>query len=263
MAPALHDKLLTALARLYQQEAAFDGLSWWSTRPDSHGPYYKPVKWSASPRIAEALERATIRATPAQRDFLARLNDSHRLGLEKLGTHEVAPKAIAAPAIDLAKIASQQGAVGRTSLEDIILAVDRLKPNPARGEALFTQQGCVVCHALKPGGAVLGPFMGQIGAIMNPAQIATAILRPSDTISQGFQTVMLTLKDGTMRTGFASETTADKIVLRDVTGAVSTVMTADVKEEKHLAVSMMPEGLANALSLEDFAALVHFLAEKK
>jgi putative heme-binding domain-containing protein len=263
MAPALRAKLLTTLARLYQQETPFDGTTWWSTRPDTRGPYYKPMTWSASPRIAAALAAETARATPAQRDFLARLNDSHRLGLAQLGTRLAAAPTEKAPTIDLAKIASQQGAVATTALEDIILAVEKLKPNHARGAALYSQQGCVACHALQPGGAVLGPFMGQIGSIMNPAQIATAILRPSDTISQGFQTVLLTMKDGSARTGFATETTADKIVLRDMAGAVSTVLTADVKEEKHLPGSMMPEGLANALSLDEFAALVHFLAAKK
>jgi putative heme-binding domain-containing protein len=263
MAPALRAKLLTTLARLYQQEKPFDGTTWWSTRPDTRGPYYTPITWSASPRIAAALAAETARATPAQLDFLARLNDSHRLGLAKLGTRSVVAPTEKAPTIDLAKIASQKGAVATTALEDIILAVDKLKPNHARGEALFTQQGCVACHALQPGGAVLGPFMGQIGSIMNPAQIATAILRPSDTISQGFQTVLLTLKDGSSRMGFATETTSEKIVLRDMAGAVSTVLTADVKEDKHLPTSMMPEGLANALSLDEFAALVHFLAAKK
>ncbi len=163
----------------------------------------------------------------------------------------------------ISRIAAQKGAVAATSLEDIIIAVGQLPPNPTRGEALFTQQGCVACHALQPGGAALGPYMGQIGSIMNPAQIATAILRPGDTISQGFQTVSLTMKDGSARVGFATETTTEKIVLRDMAGAVTTVLTADVKEEKHLPVSMMPEGLANALSLGDFAALVHFLAAKK
>ena len=73
----------------------------------------------------------------------------------------------------------------------------------------------------------------------------------------------LTLKDDSVRVGFATETTADKIVLRDMAGAVTTVAMADVKEEKHLPMSMMPEGLANALSLEEFAALVHFLAARK
>ena len=263
MAPALRTKLLTTLARLYHQEKPFDGTTWWSTRPDTRGPYYTPISWSASPRIAVALEAETTRATPTQLDFLARLNDSHRLGLAKLGTRVVAAPTEKAPSVDLAKITAQKGAIASTALEDIIIAVEKLKPNHARGEELFTQQGCVACHALQPGGAALGPFMGQIGSIMNPAQIATAILRPSDTISQGFQTVMLTMKDGSVRTGFASETTSEKIILRDMTGAVSTVLTAEVKEEKHLPTSMMPEGLANALSIEEFAALVNFLASKK
>jgi len=262
-APARRAKLLTVLARLYQKEAPFDGSWWWGTRPDTRGPYYKPVTWAASPRIAAVLEAEANTTLPSHRDFLAELNDSHRLGLKKLGTREVAAPVAAAPAVDLSKIASQKGAVATTPLEDIILAVERLKPNHARAEELFTQQGCIACHALTPGGTALGPFMGQIGAIMNPAQIATAILRPNDTISQGFQTVSLTMKDGTVRTGFATETTTDRIVLRDMGGVVTTVQTADIKEEKHLPISMMPEGLANALSLEEFAALVHFLAAKK
>jgi len=261
--PARRTKLLTTLARLHQQEAPYDGSWWWSTRPDTRGPYYKPVPWSASPRIAAALEAETARATPEQREFLARLNDSHRLGLAALGTRIVTPDAEQRPAVDLAKIAAQSGAVGSTPLEDLLIAIEKLKPNPARGAALYTQQGCIACHALEPGGVALGPFMGQIGAIMNPTQIATAILRPSDTLSQGVQTVSLTLKDGSVRVGFATETTSDKIVLRDMAGAVTTVAMTDVKEEKHLPQSMMPEGLANALSLEDFAALVHFLAARK
>ncbi len=93
--------------------------------------------------------------------------------------------------------------------------------------------------------------------------VATAILRPNDTISQGFQTVIVTLKDGAVRTGFVTESTSDQIVLRDIAGAVTSVPRADVKEETHVPTSTMPEGLANALSLGDFAALVHFLAAKK
>ena len=263
--PALRTKLLTTLARLYQREAPFDGSWWWGTRPDTRGPYYKPEKWSESPRIAAALEASAASAkAPEARDFFARLNDSHRLGLAALGTREpAAPAAPAAPTIDLAKIAKQSGAVATTALEDIIVSLDKLKPNLARGEALFTQQGCIACHSLSSSGPALGPYMGQVGGIMNPTQIAMAILRPSDTISQGFQTVVLTMKDGSTRTGFATETTSDKIVLRDMAGAVTTVATADIKEDKHIPTSMMPEGLANALSLEDFASLVHFLASKK
>ncbi len=262
-APTQRAKLLTTLARLYQQEAPYDATWWWSTKPDTRGPYYKPVTWSASPRIAAVLEAETAVKASEHAEFLARLNDSHRLGLKKLGTREVQAPTEIAPQVNLAQIAAQQGAVGTTAVEDVILSLAKFQPNHARGEQLLNQQGCIACHAVSPGGPSLGPYMGQIGSIMNTEQIATAILRPSDTISQGFQTVMLTLKDGSVRTGFATETTVDKIVLRDMAGAVTTVATADVKEEKRLPMSMMPDGLANALSLEDFAAMVHYLSSRK
>ncbi len=194
---------------------------------------------------------------------MAHLNDSHRLDLEKLGTRIVEEELEALPTVDLAKIASQKGAVASTPIEDIVLAMDTLKSNHALGEKLFTQQGCIACHALETGGPVLGPYMGQIGSIMNRDQLVTAILRPNDTISQGFQSVVLTMKDGSVKTGFVSESTADKMVLRDPTGGVSTVATKDVANETHIPVSMMPEGLANALSLDELTALVHFLASKK
>ena len=257
------EKLITTLARLYHQEADYKGDWWWSTKPDTRGPYYKPETWEASPRIASALEAEAKAGTPERKEFLAKLNESHRLGLASLGKPAAAKPAEEVPTVDLAKIAAQKGAVGTTPIEDVILSLAKLKPNPARGEALFTQQGCVACHALKPGGPALGPFMGQIGGIMNPEQIATAILRPNDTISQGFQTAQITLKNGTALMGFVTETTVDQLTLRDMTGKVTVVPAKDVAKNAPLPMSMMPEGLANALSLEDFAALVHFLGAQK
>jgi hypothetical protein len=41
------------------------------------------------------------------------------------------------------------------------------------------------------------------------------------------------------------------MVLRDMAGQVTTLKAADVEHEEHLPTSMMPPGLANALSLTD------------
>lgn len=46
--------ILGALCRLQTREAAWDG-KWWGTRPDTRGPYFNPVKWEGSERIAKAL----------------------------------------------------------------------------------------------------------------------------------------------------------------------------------------------------------------
>jgi len=256
-------KILTALARLYHEEAPYDGSWWWSTRPETRGPDYKPVAWAASERIARALEAEVESADAAARSFLADLNASHRLGLEKLGTNLIAEEIPEQPTVDLAEIASKQGAVGSTPIEDIILSLDELAGDPELGKDLFIRQGCAACHARSTDGPVLGPYMGQVGSIMNREQIATAILRPNDTISQGFPTTQLTLADGSLHVGFVTERNAERIVLRNMTGQVTTLAAADVVKEAHLPVSMMPPGLANALSLEDFASLVAYLASQK
>jgi putative heme-binding domain-containing protein len=63
--PAVRAKVLGALARLYHREAEWDG-SWWGTRPDTTGPYFKPVTWSESEKIAGVLNEALAKADRAQ-----------------------------------------------------------------------------------------------------------------------------------------------------------------------------------------------------
>ena len=56
---------------------------------------------------------------------------------------------------------------------------------------------------------------------------------------------------------------AGKIILRDITGAVHTVSTNNIKKREELKNSIMPPGLANALSYEEFASLITFLSQQK
>ncbi len=49
----LQAEILTTLSRIYQKEAPYDGSWWWSTRPDTHGPYYQAIAWESSPAIKE------------------------------------------------------------------------------------------------------------------------------------------------------------------------------------------------------------------
>jgi len=61
--PALRTLILRTLCRLYWREAEWDG-SWWGTRPDTSGPYFKPVAWSGTPRVAELIRRALADESP-------------------------------------------------------------------------------------------------------------------------------------------------------------------------------------------------------
>ena len=61
--PATRALIYKALCRLHYREADWDG-SWWNTRPDTSGPYYKTAEWSETPKIADALKSALASEKP-------------------------------------------------------------------------------------------------------------------------------------------------------------------------------------------------------
>ncbi|QMU28653.1 DUF7133 domain-containing protein [Adhaeribacter radiodurans] len=258
----LKNQILVTLSRLYKKEAPYDASWWWGTRPDSHGPYYKGITWEASPKIENFLKEQWSKADASDKQLYADLNSRHRMGITEFGGED----SLAAKddiKVDLEKIRNQKGQIGKSSIEDVMLAIAKIKGDPVVGKGLFTRQGCVACHSIKKGEVLKGPFMGQIGSIMNREQIAESVLKPNASISQGFATVTISAKGGKSYTGFVSEETADKVVMRNIAGEVFTIKTSDIISRKEMETSMMPSGLANALSYEEFASLITFLSEQK
>jgi putative heme-binding domain-containing protein len=258
----LKNQILSTLARLYKMEAPYDGSWWWSTRPDTHGPYYKPITWASSDKIKTLLVEERNKSNAAGKQFFADLNGKLRMGISQFGGEEESV-AVKETKIDLEKIRNKKGQIGNSSIEDIMLAMDKIKGNPATGKVLFIQQGCIACHSIKKGETLKGPFMGQIGSIMNRNKIAESILKPSASISQGFATVHVTTKAGTSLMGFVTEESADRIILRDIGGTVHPINTKDIQKREQLETSIMPTGLANSLSYEEFASLITYLSQQK
>jgi len=261
----LKAKILTTLARLYKKEEAYDASWWWGTRPDSHGPYYKAVLWESSPVIEKFLKAEKAKAIVGNEQYFADLNEKFRMEIAGFDIEQkaVATKKTTEKKVDLEKIKSQKGQVGKTSIEDVMIALGKVKGDPAKGKAIFTKQGCHACHSLTKSEPMKGPFMGQIGGIMNRQQIAESILKPNASISQGFSTVLVSTKDKKSYMGFVTQETADKVVLRDIAGNVSTISKKNIASRKEMPNSMMPTGLANSLTIEEFASLVSFLEKQK
>jgi len=260
---AFKAKLINTLARIYHEEAPYDASWWWSTRPDTHGPYYKGVEWEGTPAIRAFLLEQWKKAGSSNKDFFKVLNTRYRLAINQFGILEIQPPKEDAPQVDLEKLKNKKGQVGESSIEDIMLALDKLKGDAKEGAALFVQQGCKTCHAIDRSEVQKGPFMGQIGSIMNRQQIAESILKPNASISQGFSTVQIQTKSGNAYVGFVTQESADKLTIRNITGAATTLAKSEIASRQELEHSMMPEGLANALSYQEFASLVAYLAEQK
>ncbi len=258
----LKQDIMVTLARLYTKEAPYDGSWWWSTRPDTHGPYYKAVPWEGSETIQAFLQKEWEQSDAVAKTAFADLNEKFRMGINRFGGGDLA-EVKEETKVDLEKIRNTKGQIGKSSIEDVMLAIDKIQGDPELGKRLYTQQGCVACHSIKKGESLKGPFMGQIGAIMNRQQIAESILKPNASISQGFATVLISTKDGKSIMGFITGESGDKLTLRDITGSSYTVNTKDVASRKEMETSMMPPGLADALSFEEFASLITYLSQQK
>ena len=262
--PDTRQRIARSLVRLANLEKPYQGDTWWSTRPDPRGPYYYPTAWEKTEDITKSLVQAAKKGDAATRFVIAELAKKDRVeipGLPKADDPVIAT--VSEPTVDLDKIMKKQGQVGKMSVEDLTLALDKIKGKPSKGPALFASQGCVACHALKKDEVQKGPYLGQIGGIMDAERIAMSILRPNEEISQGFKTVSITTKKGDGYVGFVTNRLSDRIEMRDIAGKVTTLKPSDIASETLLPISMMPAGLANGMSLEDFASLVHFLADQK
>ncbi len=259
----LKKDITSSLARLYKKEKDFDGTTWWGTRPDTHGPYYQAVTWESSEKIKNFLLNIQ-KDNPQDRTYFNNLNTLLNMGIEAFAyLNEPIITNKKGQDIDLDAIKNRKGQVGNASIEDVIRALSTIEGDAYQGKNLFEQQGCIACHSIAKGETLKGPYMGQIGSIMNRVQIAEAILKPNASISQGFATVLITTKDDKNLMGFVTAESADQLELRDITGKVTTIKVNTISKRENLTTSMMPTGLANGLSYEEFASLVNYLSKQK
>ena len=259
----LKHKLLNNLARIYYKEAPYDTSWWWGTRPDTHGPYYKVVEWDYSPVIRSFLMDEWKKSSAVEKEFYTELNSKYRLVIDAFGVLEIAKPTEDFVLVDLDKIKNKKGQIGESSIEDILIALKQIKGDAKKGEKLFKTQACFTCHSIKANEVMKGPFMGQIGSIMNREKIAESILKPNASISQGFSTVRIKTKKGNLMVGFITQESATDLTIRNIAGVAKALKKSDIAERTELETSMMPSGLVNALSFEEMASLVTFLEQQK
>jgi putative heme-binding domain-containing protein len=142
---------------------------------------------------------------------------------------------------------------------EVIERLKSLRGEPWRGEQLFTQLQCAKCHTVRNDEPVRGPFLGNIAKNYRREQLTEAILLPSKQLAQGFVTNSFILTSGLTRTGFVTQEAADRVTIRDNTGAEIVIAKSEIEEREKIAVSVMPEGLAKEVTLIDLASLVDYL----
>jgi putative heme-binding domain-containing protein len=134
-----------------------------------------------------------------------------------------------------------------------------------RGFEIFRRPAlaCLTCHQVGREGADFGPRLGEIGGKLGKEALYDAIVDPSAGISFGYEAWLVGLKDGEEVLGLISSETDTELVLKVAGGQVLRYPKTEVLRRDRQVQSVMPAGLQEGLSAQDFADLLTYLAALK
>jgi quinoprotein glucose dehydrogenase len=139
----------------------------------------------------------------------------------------------------------------------------------SRGRAIFREKvevSCIRCHKCEGGDSLVGPDLTHIGATKDRGYLLESIVFPNRKVAEGFETVVLTLKDKSVVVGRLSKSDATALTVEtfDEKGKPKTqvVPLAHVTERAG-APSPMPETTRDFLTKAELRDLVEYLATRK
>jgi putative heme-binding domain-containing protein len=125
------------------------------------------------------------------------------------------------------------------------------------GKALFVQK-CAQCHRLFGDGAAIGPEL--TGAQRTSVDyLLQNIVDPSAAVPREYRVHTVITTDGRLLNGVVPEETTRTVTLQTPTERI-VLDRADIEEIKPTSVSMMPEGLLDALTAEERRDLIAYLS---
>jgi putative heme-binding domain-containing protein len=137
--------------------------------------------------------------------------------------------------------------------------------DPARGYQVFrsAKAACATCHQVGYIGGNLGPELSKIGKSRTRRDLVESIVFPSQRIAQGFQPVRIRTVDGEVFNGLLSKQTDKYIELLCGADKLCRIDKASIEQQMESKVSVMPMGLDQQISLDEFADLIAYLESRQ
>ena len=82
-------------------------------------------------------------------------------------------------------------------------------------------------------------------------------------MKQGYESVVITLKNKEVRVGTLHRKTKSEVQLRDATGKITSVPSDQIANVDSSGVSIMPPGLTGSLRRDELLDLLHYLMNLK
>jgi quinoprotein glucose dehydrogenase len=137
--------------------------------------------------------------------------------------------------------------------------------NPDAGKKIFFERAdvqCVRCHKINGVGGDVGPDLSHVSAQKDRRYLLESIVFPNRQIAQGYESVMVTLKNDESYAGVFKSENENELVINTPQSGLVTVKKKDI-ETRQKSLSPMPEGMAQILSKRDLRDLIAYLSTLK
>jgi putative heme-binding domain-containing protein len=132
--------------------------------------------------------------------------------------------------------------------------------NADKGKKIYEAAGCIACHTPGAAQSKIGPDLSAIARGLPIDMIITEVVWPALNVKENYEAATVTMKDGTVVTGFKQTETADAIGIRDMTtGVVRSIPRAETQKIQ-TGGTVMPDGLVAALNEQQLAHLIKYLS---
>jgi putative heme-binding domain-containing protein len=140
-----------------------------------------------------------------------------------------------------------------------------LHGDPGRGEQLFwsTAVNCGSCHKIGERGTAVGPDLSTIGKQRTREDLLQSILEPSRRIEPNYSAYAAQTADGRAVTGLLVKRDNTGVVLRDAQNKEIRLVAHNIERLQPLPISLMADGQLAALTPQEAADLLDYLAGRR
>ena len=174
---------------------------------------------------------------------------------------DLAGRARIEPALDAPQLVTDDDARARAETFAHFRELAAAEGDAARGRGVFTAK-CLTCHQQGGFGGRIGPALDGVG-LTGVEAILRHVLTPSAAMEGGYRSFRIVTRDGRVLQGLLVSRDADAIVIRQPDVADIRIATQDVAEADFLGVSIMPEGLLQAMQPQEVSDLFAHLQTLK
>lgn len=155
------------------------------------------------------------------------------------------------------KLFSDAGVVNRADVISAFKPALLLQGAEPKGKALFVGR-CASCHKIGEIGVEVGPSLADIGR-KSKETLMNDILDPNAAVDAEYLAHTIIDGNGTFYTGVVARETDEEVALLQIGGEERTFRKDQIRRFSSSGLSLMPEGLEQGLTPQDFSNLLAFL----